>query len=96
MIRKAVLALTSVAVLVLGGAEPAGAEASKHTSSAVFRFSDGGLVGTSAARLVTNDDGATFSIPTAELEAGPHTLWWIVFNHPEHWTIRSRRASGAV
>lgn len=84
MIRRATTALLCVAGLVAGATGVAGAQPSNHMSSAVFRFSDGGAVAGGVARLVTNDAGATISVRTAELAGEPHTVWWVVFNHPEH------------
>ncbi|MDQ3972803.1 MAG: hypothetical protein M3276_00350 [Actinomycetota bacterium] len=41
---------------------------------------------TSAATLVTNPQGAIFSLRTAELQRAAYTVWWEVFDHPEHRT----------
>lgn len=84
MLGQAVAAMLCVSGLIAATPGVAGAEPSKRFSSGVFRFSDGGAVGAGAARLVTNDAGATISVRTAELAAEPHTVWWVVFNHPEH------------
>ncbi len=84
MMGRAAAALLCVAGLIGGTTGLAGAESSNHVLSRVFRFSDGAAVGAAAARLVTNDAGATISVRTAELAAEPHTVWWVVFNHPEH------------
>jgi hypothetical protein len=86
MIRKAAAALMCATGLVASATGVVGAQPSNHAANGVFRFSDGGAVATGAARLVTNDAGATVSVRTAELAAEPHTAWWVVFNHPEHCT----------
>lgn len=60
--------------------------AGTRTDNVVHRFSDGQAVGASAATLVTGPSGATLSLRTAELDRGAYTVWWVVFNQPEHCT----------
>lgn len=62
------------------------AAASPGTENTLYRFVDGQPVATSAASLRTNASGATMSLRTAELDRGAYTVWWVVFNHPEHCT----------
>ncbi|HVL97723.1 MAG TPA: hypothetical protein VM324_00305 [Egibacteraceae bacterium] len=78
---------TVVLVLALLLAALAGPVAAGARSDNVFfRFSDGQAVSSSAASLVTNAAGATMSLRTAELDRGAYTIWWVVFNHPQHCT----------
>lgn len=71
-------------LLIAALAGPAAAGA--RSDNAVYRFSDGQPVATSAATLVTTASGATLGLRTAELERGAYTIWWVIFNHPEHCT----------
>lgn len=83
-IRTALTASLAASLLVAGLAGPVAADGPIHNQ--VYRFSDGQAVATSAATLVTNPSGATLTARTAELARGAYTVWWVVFNHPEHCT----------
>lgn len=61
------------------------------TTSEVFWLPDtvwGGVaIPGSASSLATFDEGASMTLTTSGLEPGHVvTVWWVVFNHPEHCT----------
>jgi hypothetical protein len=82
--RRILLLLGLVGVLSALLAGTAGAtEATTGPSISPVKSSDGSLTGYST--LVRTSPGVRFSLFTTKLEVGhAFTIWWVVFNHPEH------------
>lgn len=79
--------LLLVPLLTLLIATGAFAESAQHSSSGVYTFDDGAPVEGAHATLVTNDSGAAMSLHTSGLTPGHAvTVWWVIFNFPEHCT----------
>lgn len=58
---------------------------SGQMTSAVFTFADGEVVDGATARLVRGADTLSTRTDTRSLDHGHVvTLWWVIFNHPEH------------
>lgn len=56
-----------------------------EATSAVYWFADGSVVEGANARLVRAADAIRTRTHTTGLDAGHvMTMWWVVFNHPEH------------
>jgi hypothetical protein len=45
---------------------------------------DAPIVEGSSATLVRTKKGVTMIIHTSGLDPGPHTVWWFIYNNPEH------------
>lgn len=59
----------------------------------VYMLSDGPVVTGASSKLTRNDSGVSTTIHTSKLPAGHAvTVWWVVFNHPEHCTHGSGAA----
>lgn len=76
-----------LAVLLLGAAVAAPAAANNaadRQQADVMDFSDGEEV-FGNARLTRTDSGVGYNLRTTGLEKGHATsIWWVIFNHPEH------------
>jgi hypothetical protein len=77
-----VLGLVGLLSAVLAG--PAGAaEAGSSRSVSPVKAADGSVTGYSVLRRDAGE--ARFRLLATQLEAGhAYTIWWVVFNHPEH------------
>jgi hypothetical protein len=63
----------------------AGPELPFESTSAVYWFADGSEVDDATARLVRSADAIRTRTHTTGLDPGHvMTMWWVVFNHPEH------------
>lgn len=60
----------------------AAASSATHQDSDVLSFD--GFHDVGDARLVRNDHGITTRMELSGLEPGVYTLWWVVWNAPEH------------
>lgn len=82
MTTKMLAALGAALALTTLTMAPAGAVAARD-SSAVFAFADFSTVGTSS--LTRDASGVSMSLHTTRLSPDHAvTVWWVVFNHPEH------------
>jgi hypothetical protein len=68
-------------VLAAGLAAPAQAASADHSSSSVWRFSDGAAVGSS--ELVRTRSGVSIRLHTQAPAGDAVTVWWVVFNNPD-------------
>ena len=58
---------------------------SMETMTTVHRFSDEAQVKGAEASLMRSHSGVAMKLSTSELPpAEPITVWWVVFNQPEH------------
>jgi hypothetical protein len=78
----AVLMVSSVLWAPSSRAEPAAI-----SDSVLQLLSDSSIVNGSSSTLVRTDKGVTMTIHTSGLPPGAaHTVWWIIYNHPEKCT----------
>lgn len=83
MSRKSMLVGSCISMVLIAGVG-LWAAAATHSTTELYRFSDGSMVGGSRAALVRTDAGVTVTIKTSDLEPGAaYTVWWVVFNRPE-------------
>jgi hypothetical protein len=89
MITVLRLALISVVISLLVPVPPVYAEQGKHSLSKVWTVANTEPVPGAWSRLVRSDDEVCMSINTRNTRAlpeGAYTVWWFVFNSPEHCT----------
>jgi hypothetical protein len=92
MATKHGVAFVALAVLVVSGvfwvqnglAEPASIDRDGVLHLAPMEPPDAPIVEGSSATLVRTDQGVTMTIHTSGLDPGPHTVWWFIYNNPEH------------
>jgi hypothetical protein len=88
MIRRRTTSLLvgALAVLLVGStAWAAQGVPHQHDSAAVLTFAEFEPVDGATARLARSDDALLTRLDTRDLDQGQVlTLWWVVFNHPEH------------
>lgn len=84
--RTTIIAVGALVVLLIGSsawAERGGPP--EYGSAALLTFAGFEPVEGATARLVRSDDALLTRTDTRELDHGHvMTLWWVVFNHPEH------------
>jgi hypothetical protein len=80
------LALISVVVSLLTAVPPVYAEPRKHSTSKLWTFADTEAVPGARSRLFRSDDKICMNINNRTLTEGAYTVWWFVFNSPEHCT----------
>ena len=83
--KTTVTATTTAALLVMGGlAWAAGGPPDQETTD-VLTFADGEAVDGATARLTRSAEALATRTDTRDLDhRHVMTLWWVVFNHPEH------------
>ena len=65
------------------------------TTTSILRFSDRSTVDGASSTLVRNDAGITMTFLTSDLDSGAtYTIWWIIFNNPEHCATPHACAGG--
>lgn len=82
----AVLAILAMLALALSSPGPVAAEPAEvqHSTVSWHPQSGTGMVSDASARLVRNDDGATFTFNAKELRPGHvYTIWYIIVNDPD-------------
>lgn len=89
--RKRMIVLLGLVVLLVSGLSVAFASgpAQRYTTTVedISNFPTITPVEGSSAKLVTNDMGATLQVNTSGLPVGHAvTVWWVIFNYPEHCT----------
>ncbi len=80
--RHVVTAVTAVMLLAPLHYAAAAAPAATHQHTDVLAFD--GFTDVGDAHLVRNDNSITTRLRLSGLEAGVYTLWWVVWNAPEH------------
>jgi hypothetical protein len=80
------LALISIVVSILAAVPPVYAEQGKHSTSQLWTVADTEVVPGSESALFRSDDEICMNINTRMLPEGAYTVWWFVFNSPEHCT----------
>jgi hypothetical protein len=80
------LALISVVVSFLAAVPTVYAESRKHSTSRLWTFADTEAVPGARSRLFRSDDKICMNINTRTLTEGAYTVWWFIFNSPEHCT----------
>jgi hypothetical protein len=82
--RRKILAFVFAAAVIglLAGTLSVYAAPADRSTSDVQRFSDDSTVDGSLSKLVRTDRGVSMTIHTSDLDPGPHTNWWVIFNNP--------------
>jgi hypothetical protein len=80
------LALISVVISLVAAVPPVYAEPRKHSTSKLWTLADTEAVPGARSRLFRSDDKICMNINTRTLTEGAYTVWWFVFNSPEHCT----------
>lgn len=90
----AIMALAIAALVLASLAYGSSVQAAaQHSTTNVYMLSDGSAVPGAWSKLTRNDSGVSATIHTSKLPAGHAvTVWWVVFNHPEHCTHGSGTA----
>ena len=86
MVTALRLACISVVVGLLMAVPPVDAEPREHSTSKVWTFADTAEVPDSRPRLTRRDHTVCMNIDTRALPVGASSIWWVVFNNPEHCT----------
>lgn len=86
MVTALRLALISVVVSLVAAVPPVYAEPRKHSTSKLWTLADTEAVPGARSRLLRSDDNICMNINTRTLPEGAYTVWWFVFNSPEHCT----------
>jgi hypothetical protein len=83
---KTTVTVTAIAALLaVGGLAWASAEPLDQETAGVLTFADGEPVDGATARLTRDDDTLATRTDTRDLDhRHVMTLWWVIFNHPEH------------
>jgi hypothetical protein len=79
-VPRMLLGFAVASVLAIAPSVPAQGAAAQHSSSPVWRFSDGATVGSS--QLVRTGGGVSLTLGTQAPAGDAVTVWWVVFNHP--------------
>jgi hypothetical protein len=82
-VALAVLMFSEVLLVQNGLAQPASIDRDGVTHLAPMEPPEAPIVEGSSATLVRTDKGVTMTIHTSGLDAGPHTVWWFIYNNPE-------------
>lgn len=85
MVTALRLALISVVVGLLMAVPPVDAEPKKSTSK-LWTSADAPAVPGARSKLMRRNTGICMNINTRTLPEGAYTVWWFVFNNPEHCT----------
>ena len=86
MVTALRLTLISVVVGLLMAVPPIYAKPKKHSTSKLWTLADTKVVRDARSRLVRHHDEICMNIDTRRLPEGVNTIWWIIFNNPEHCT----------
>jgi hypothetical protein len=78
------LALISIVVSLLVDGSPVYAEQGKHSTSKLWTIADNEVVPGARSRLFRSDKKICMNISTKALPEGAYTIWWIIFNNPQH------------
>lgn len=86
--------LAIIALLLTSFAFGSSAQAAEqHSTTKVSMLSDGSAVQGAWSKLQRNDSSVSTTLHTSKLPSGHAvTMWWLVFNHPEHCTNGSGTA----
>jgi hypothetical protein len=80
------LALISIVVSLFAAVPSVDAEPKKRSISKLWTFADNESVPGARSRLGRSDDKICMNINARTLPEGAYTVWWFVFNNPEHCT----------
>ena len=95
MVTALRLALISVVVGLLMAVPPVDAQPKKRSTSKLWTSADTEAVPDARSRLVRRNNEICMDISTSALPEGAYTIWWVVFNHPEHCTGAPAPVGGA-
>ena len=80
--RNLTKSIVPAALAAIVFSQPLAAE----SMSAVYRFADGSAVEGSSSVLTRSMDGVSTTFLTTATPGDAYTIWWVVFNDPEHCT----------
>jgi hypothetical protein len=86
MVTALRLALISVVVGLLIAVPRVDAAPKKRSTSKLWTSADTEAVPDARSRLVRRNNEICMDISTSALPEGAYTIWWFVFNNPEHCT----------
>lgn len=82
---KRVLLIAGLAFLIIGATAPPSHGADRQFASVEPHPADPRMPASSASStLVRSVSGLAMTIDTSGLDQGTYTVWWVIFNHPEH------------
>lgn len=86
--KKATPGILLLTLLTLAMVAPPTAEAGTSQRSPMFWLDDGfPKVPGAFSVLMRNDGGVAVRVHSRALAKGAYTMWWVIFNHPEHCDV---------
>jgi len=86
MVTSLRIALILAVVGLLMAVPPVYTEPRQHSTSQLWTFPDTDVVADAKSKLTRRDNEICMRIHTRGLTEGAYTIWWFVFNNPEHCT----------
>lgn len=86
--KKATPGILLLTLLTLAMAAPPAAEAGTSQRSPMFWLEEGfPKVPGAFSVLMRNDNGVAVRVHSRALATGAYTMWWVIFNNPEHCAV---------